>query len=127
MTDAPESRIGVTERERALRELVAHLGAGRLSPAEFDTRSAAVAAATTKRQIAELFTDLPAGAPYPPTPRVRPVPRFPIIVGMFAVLSILLAVVSGNALWLLLIIAGPAGAVAIAHYRRDHHQVRGRT
>lgn len=59
MAEVPEVRIGTAERERAMKELSDHFSAGRLSIAEFDERSAVVAAATTKGELATVFNDLP--------------------------------------------------------------------
>lgn len=63
MAEAPEIRISDTERERALRELIAHFSAGRLTLPEFDNRSAAAYAASTRTELAELFVDLPGAVP----------------------------------------------------------------
>lgn len=63
MDESADLRVGNPERERALSDLSAHLGAGRLSVAEFDERSAQLVRATTRRDIAAVFTDLPALAP----------------------------------------------------------------
>ncbi|MEU7143138.1 DUF1707 domain-containing protein [Nocardia sp. NPDC046473] len=59
MEDLPEIRIGTAEREAAMRRLSDHFAAGRLSVAEFDERSAVVAAALTRGDIAPVFADLP--------------------------------------------------------------------
>ncbi len=59
MADSPEIRVGTVEREQAQVLLGEHFGAGRLTLAEFEDRSGRIAAATTRRDLALLFTDLP--------------------------------------------------------------------
>ncbi|GAA5080603.1 DUF1707 SHOCT-like domain-containing protein [Nocardia iowensis] len=59
MEELPEIRIGTAEREEAMRRLSDHFAAGRLSVAEFDERSAVIAAAVTRGDVAKVFTDLP--------------------------------------------------------------------
>jgi hypothetical protein len=100
----------LADRERAMRELTHHLGTGRLSLAEFDELSAAVAAATKRSQLAELFADLPGSTPPPAevTP-TNPLPRLVVLAGAAAGWSqVVLAVTTGNWLWLLVILAAPA-------------------
>jgi hypothetical protein len=65
-------RIGTTEREEAIRALSEHLGEGRLDIAEYDQRSALVAAAKTRGDLAAIFDDLP--EPNPMRPQTAPVP-----------------------------------------------------
>ncbi|MBF6133601.1 DUF1707 domain-containing protein [Nocardia otitidiscaviarum] len=60
MAEPPDIRIGTAEREDAMRRLSDHFAAGRLSVAEFDERSAIVAAAVTRGDLEQVFTDLPA-------------------------------------------------------------------
>ncbi|WP_330232487.1 DUF1707 domain-containing protein [Nocardia sp. NBC_00508] len=99
----------IADRERALRELTQHLGAGRIGLTEFDELSAVVAAATSKAQLAELFAELPGSTP--PAPEVtptNPLPRLAVLAGAAAVFSVVLAVTTGNWLWLLVILAAPA-------------------
>jgi hypothetical protein len=71
MAEFPDVRVGTTEREQASADLARHFSAGRLSVAEFDERSAKVAAATTRGELTAVFADLPPlvpeGAP-PPHP-----------------------------------------------------------
>ncbi|GAA4291174.1 DUF1707 domain-containing protein [Actinokineospora soli] len=57
-------RIGDTDREAALRALGDHMGAGRLSVDEYGERSALVATAKTRGELAEVFTDLPEPRPH---------------------------------------------------------------
>ncbi|WP_280233684.1 DUF1707 domain-containing protein [Nocardia cyriacigeorgica] len=114
MTDTPGPRISVTERERALRELSHHLGTGRLTLDEFETRSAAVAAASGPAQLAAVFTDLPGAVPDPAplTPPGNPVPA--IAAAGVVTLGIVLALVFGS-WWLLLlpILVGAAALIAV--------------
>jgi hypothetical protein len=53
-------RIGTTEREEAQALLSRQFSEGRLNPDEFSERSAAVAAAVTRADLAPIFADLPA-------------------------------------------------------------------
>ncbi|MGO4617633.1 DUF1707 domain-containing protein [Nocardia sp. 2YAB30] len=99
----------IADRERAMRELTQHLGAGRLSLTEFDELSAVVAAATSKSQLAELFADLPGGTPQAPElPPTNPLPRLAVLAGAAVVFAVVLALSTGNWLWLLVILAAPA-------------------
>lgn len=70
-------RIGTTEREEAIRALSEHLGEGRLDIAEYDQRSALVAAAKTRGDLAEIFDDLPEPNPIRPRPAPVPAPAQP--------------------------------------------------
>ncbi|MGW4482188.1 DUF1707 domain-containing protein [Rhodococcus triatomae] len=63
MAELPDTRIGTFEREQAVELLTRHLGEGRLSLSEFEDRCALVATAHTNRDLAVLFTDLPALGP----------------------------------------------------------------
>ncbi|WP_433602291.1 DUF1707 SHOCT-like domain-containing protein [Nocardia sp. CA-135953] len=103
MTEAQASRITVTERERALEQLSHHLGTGRLSLTEFDERSAVAAAATTKGQLAELFADLPGATPAAPPPPTggSTLRRLRTIAAVVSIVAVVLAVATGNWLWLL--------------------------
>jgi len=53
-------RIGTAEREEAMDLLSKQFSAGRLTPDEFSERSAAIAAAVTRADLAPIFADLPA-------------------------------------------------------------------
>ena len=53
-------RIGTAEREAAQELLSRQFSEGRLNPDEFSERSAAIAAAVTKADLAPVFADLPA-------------------------------------------------------------------
>jgi len=56
-------RISNAERDEAVSTLGVHLSTGRLELSEFDERCARAAAARTRGELEELFTDLP--APHP--------------------------------------------------------------
>ncbi len=113
MTDSPGLRISVAERERALRELTHHLGTGRLSLDEFETRSAVVAAAERPEQLAELFIDLPGAVPdsVPLGPPASPLPA--VGAGLVVVFGVVLALVVGSWWWLLLPVAAGVAAPVI--------------
>lgn len=68
-------RIGDTERESALSALSEHMSAGRLDIDEYGDRTARVAAAKTRGELLELFTDLPAPQPTFGTPMPQHVPE----------------------------------------------------
>lgn len=53
-------RVGDADRDRAISLLGVHFADGRLSITEYDERCRAVAAAETRAQISEQFSDLPA-------------------------------------------------------------------
>lgn len=67
-------RIGTREREDAIQHLGEHFAEGRLLTEEYEHRAGAAAAAMTRRDLAELFRDLP--TPHPaclaPPPAVPP-------------------------------------------------------
>lgn len=67
MSDVPEIRIGTAEREQALAALSQHFSDGRLTVVEFDERSGQIAAATTRGQLDEVFSDLPSLTPSAPS------------------------------------------------------------
>ncbi|MEU7632250.1 DUF1707 domain-containing protein [Nocardia sp. NPDC049190] len=109
MAESAGPPASIADRERALRELTQHLGAGRLGLTEFDELSAAVAAATSKSQLAELFADLPGSTPPPPVVQpTNPLPRMAVLAGAAVVFAVVLTVSTGNWLWLLVILAAPA-------------------
>lgn len=76
---SPDLRIGDDDRESALKALGEHLSAGRLDLDEYGDRSARVTAARTRRDLAELFADLP--EPHPrfeqPKPAAKAVEKKP--------------------------------------------------
>src|SRR5689334_14937479 len=71
MAEPPEIRIGTAEREDAMKRLSDHFAAGRLSVAEFDERSGIVAAALTRGDLDQVFTDLPEPVVEKPVPAQR--------------------------------------------------------
>lgn len=105
MSELPGARITVGERERALRELAEHLGAGRLTLTEYEDRAAAAAAATTTPELAVLFTDLPGAVPPPaPAQPADPTTGFAVMAGCTAAFALVLALVFGGWLWLVLLV-----------------------
>ena len=104
-------RISDTEREHAIQLLGEHMSVGRLDVDEYGERSARATAAKTRRELAELFTDLPdpqpsfgpavapppyrpaAAAPAPGPARFDDRPLIQRIWGALVPLSALLAVV----------------------------------
>ncbi|UGT63327.1 DUF1707 SHOCT-like domain-containing protein [Nocardia asteroides] len=105
---ASDSRAGDADRERALRELVEHLGSGRLSLPEFEVRSAAVLAAESRVELAASFADLPAGVPPgPPGPAPRPGVRRAVLATALTCLALLLTALTGQWAWLLGLLAVP--------------------
>lgn len=81
MNESPDVRIGDADRETALSALGEHLSAGRLDVDEYGERSARVTAAKTRRELMEIFTDLP--EPHPGTAaaaveKPRPKPGEPV-------------------------------------------------
>ena len=67
-----EIRISNAERDEAVETLGVHLSTGRLELAEFEERSGRAAAARTRGDLEELFTDLP--APHPDLSSATPPP-----------------------------------------------------
>ncbi|MGI5220902.1 DUF1707 domain-containing protein [Nocardia sp. CA-290969] len=103
MSELPGARITVGERERAMRELAEHLGAGRLTLTDYEERAAAATAAITTPELARLFADLPA-APAPPAPPPDPAAGFAIMAGCAAAFALILALAFGGWLWLMLLV-----------------------
>ncbi|WP_051132922.1 DUF1707 SHOCT-like domain-containing protein [Nocardia paucivorans] len=105
MNETPGARVSVQARERALLELSEHLSAGRLSVTEFDERSAAIAAASSTTELAEVFADLPGITPpsAPPT-STDPALTYGVLGGLAILLALVLALVFGGWLWLVLLI-----------------------
>ncbi|HEY5856598.1 MAG TPA: DUF1707 domain-containing protein [Aldersonia sp.] len=104
MAEPPEVRIGTAERERALSRLSAHFSAGRLSVAEFDERSATVAAATTRGDLDGVFADLPVLEPEtePPKPK-RSYDWRAAALALTPIAALVLFFVFDNWMWFLLI------------------------
>lgn len=61
--DQPEYRLSDAEREDAIEVLGEHMSNGRLDVEEYGERTAQVAAATFRRDLAEIFHDLPEPRP----------------------------------------------------------------
>jgi hypothetical protein len=55
----PDIRVSNNERDSAVRALGEHLSTGRLELAEYEDRCSRAAAARTRGELEELFTDLP--------------------------------------------------------------------
>ena len=109
MADLPEIRVGTAEREEALSRLGEHFSAGRLSVAEFDERSAIVAAARTKNEVDSVFSDLPAAvADDAPAKRQLNWDWAGSVMALTPILALVLFFVLGSWLWFLLIPAVPA-------------------
>ena len=73
-------RIGMQEREDAVRVLGEHFAAGRLPVDEYETRVTDVLEAQTRGELRPLFGDLPAPYPafmIPPAAPIMPVPAYP--------------------------------------------------
>lgn len=105
MSETPGARVSVQARERALLELSEHLSTGRLSVTEFDERSAAIAAASSTTELAEVFADLPGITPPSAPPRpTDPALAFAVLGGVAALLALVLALVFGGWLWLVLLV-----------------------
>lgn len=76
-TEPSEIRVGDTEREAAMTALGEHMSAGRLDVDEYGERSAKVAAAKTRGELLEVFTDLPDPRPVFGTAQpLRQAPRY---------------------------------------------------
>ncbi|WP_051161819.1 DUF1707 SHOCT-like domain-containing protein [Nocardia brevicatena] len=105
MSETPGARVSVQARERALLELSEHLSAGLLSVTEFDERSAAIAAASSTTELAEVFADLPGVTPpSAPLRPANPALSFAVLGGLAALLALVLALVFGGWLWLVLLV-----------------------
>ncbi|MFE3024656.1 DUF1707 SHOCT-like domain-containing protein [Nocardia tengchongensis] len=121
MSESPDVRVSAGERERALDELSRHFSIGRLTAVEFGERAARVWEAGDRRQLAEMFADLP--APPPPTTSAIGgvgVARSAVRASLIVLLAIVTWFGLGNPEWLLLL---AAVAVTVLLYQR----VRGRT
>ncbi|WP_062982765.1 DUF1707 SHOCT-like domain-containing protein [Nocardia anaemiae] len=129
MSDLPEIRIGTAEREQAMQRLSDHFAAGRLSVAEFDERSAVVAAALTRGDLDKVFIDLP-------EPESTPVAAAPAkpdsgfldewperVMAVIPILAVILFFVTGSWLWFLAI---PLSGALLFGGRHEHHRRRPR-
>ncbi|MCM6777795.1 DUF1707 domain-containing protein [Nocardia sp. CDC159] len=125
MPDSPDIRIGDTEREEAMRRLSDHFAAGRLSVAEFDERSAVVAAAVTRGDLAQVFGDLPkpvSEAPVPARKRGdKPDLQGPVM-GLVVIGALVLFFTTGTWLWFLMIPAFAIVLGAIGDRGRDQRR-----
>lgn len=115
MAEPPEIRIGTAEREHALEQLSRHLSEGRLTVTEFDERSGQITTALTRRQLDQVFADLPAPTaqlpvvPSAATPERRFSPDWQgRIMAVIPILALVLFFVTGSWLWFLAIPAAGA-------------------
>ncbi|WP_280455368.1 DUF1707 SHOCT-like domain-containing protein [Nocardia brasiliensis] len=128
MVDIPGARITADERDRALRELSAHLVAGRLSLVEFDERSSLAAAVTTKTEMAALFTDLPGQVPsrHDAARRTRVSTRALLVaLGTVVLLITFLTFLVIGAWWWLVVPTSAAAATGVAVVRARSRRFRG--
>jgi hypothetical protein len=127
---ADQVRIGTPEREAAVRDLSAHLEAGRLTSVEYEDRSVRVSGARTWGDLVPIFADLPeprpaglaglAAAPRPlvgaapPVPPVASSSATPVggvlperwretVVAITPILAVVLFFATGSWLWFLCI------------------------
>ncbi|NIH85500.1 DUF1707 SHOCT-like domain-containing protein [Amycolatopsis granulosa] len=114
MTDRPDLRLSDAERTEAMDALSEHVRTGRLDIDEFGIRSAKVAAARTRGDLAPLFTDLP--APRPRVLDVEPAPARPPArkLGMGLLPLLIVAAVAlfvlTRGMWLVFLVPVVAGA-----------------
>ncbi|MEV2223433.1 DUF1707 SHOCT-like domain-containing protein [Nocardia vinacea] len=127
MSDLPEIRIGTAEREHAMQRLSDHFAAGRLSVAEFDERSAVVAAALTRGDLEKVFVDLPEPAPVAAAPAKRDsgfIAEWPErVMAVIPILAVILFFVTGSWLWFLAI---PLSGALLFGGRHEHQRRRPR-
>ncbi|MFG1793936.1 DUF1707 domain-containing protein [Nocardia sp. NPDC049149] len=130
MSELPEIRIGTAEREDAMRRLSDHFAAGRLSVAEFDERSAVIAAAVTRGDVTKVFTDLPepvtaAAVPAKPKSDSGFLSEWPErVMAVIPILAVILFFVTGSWLWFLAIPL--AGALLFGGSHGGHGHGNGR-
>ncbi|PXX66361.1 uncharacterized protein DUF1707 [Nocardia tenerifensis] len=108
MEDLPDIRIGTAEREAAMQRLSDHFAAGRLSVAEFDERSAVIAAAVTRGDLTPVFADLPdplvKAAAVPAKPESGFLSEWPErVMAVIPILAVILFFVTHSWLWFLAI------------------------
>lgn len=107
-----------------MQRLSDHFAAGRLSVAEFDERSAVVAAAVTRGDLVKVFEDLPepvsdtGPVPERPPHRGRPEFRGPAM-GLIVILALVLFFTTQTWLWFLLIPAAGIVFGALGHGREQ--------
>ncbi|MET7772329.1 DUF1707 domain-containing protein [Nocardia sp. NPDC005366] len=126
MAELPEVRIGTAEREHAMRRLSDNFAAGRLSVAEFDERSAIVAAAVTRGDVAQVFSDLPpeplSAADAPAERERRFLSQWPErIMAVIPIVALILFFTTGSWLWFLAI---PLSAALLFGGRHDRREDR---
>jgi Domain of unknown function (DUF1707) len=130
-------RVSDADRDRALEQLSEHFQAGRLSAEELDERSGRALRARTRRELADLFTDLPRDLTHAQEPVVSPgdgrvgLPfRGPAVltaVAAFALVAFAIEVLAGGHHGLYLGFGGPGGAgiliivLVVARLARHHH------
>ena len=107
----PRTRIGDSDRERAMADLAGHYADGRLDHEEYDERLDAIWTARTRADLAVLFSDLPRPEAPRPAAQARPQARFsPALAGprrRFPMLPVIAVLVLLSALthapfWLLI-------------------------
>lgn len=111
-----------------MRRLSDNFAAGRLSVAEFDERSAVVAGAVTRKDIASVFTDLP---PEPLTAAAVPAHRTSGFaaalperaMAVIPIVAVILFFLTGSWLWFLAI---PLAGALLAGNRREQRRRRRR-
>ncbi|MFZ2528299.1 MAG: DUF1707 domain-containing protein [Rhodococcus sp. (in: high G+C Gram-positive bacteria)] len=121
MAEPHEIRIGTAERELAQRLLGEHFAAGRLTLGEFEERSGAIEAATTRGDLVVPFSDLPLTEPAPRRRRGRGRGRG-IILGLLPLVLLCVFVVADRydiGLWLpaTAALAAAAGAMLVVRSR----------
>ncbi|MFE9582350.1 DUF1707 domain-containing protein [Nocardia sp. NPDC006044] len=131
MEDLPDIRIGTAEREAAMQRLSDHFAAGRLSVAEFDERSAVVAAAVTRGDITPVFADLPdplvKAAAVPAKPESGFLSEWPErVMAVIPILAVILFFLTGSWLWFLAIPLMGALLFGSRHNHDDRNRDRRR-
>lgn len=129
MEELPEVRIGTAEREEAMQRLSDHFAAGRLSVAEFDERSAVVAAAVTRGDVTPVFADLPdplvKAAAVPAKAESGFLSEWPErVMAVIPILAVILFFTTGSWLWFLAIPL--MGALLFGSRHGDHDNGRDR-
>ncbi|MFD0365721.1 DUF1707 domain-containing protein [Nocardia sp. GCM10030253] len=128
MSDVPEIRIGTAEREQAMQRLSDHFAAGRLSVAEFDERSAVVAAAMTRADLDTVFVDLPEPVAAAALPAERDsgfLAEWPErVMAVIPIVAVILFFTTGSWLWFLAIPL--MGALLFGSRHGRHRDRRGK-
>ncbi|MGW4357046.1 DUF1707 SHOCT-like domain-containing protein [Nocardia sp. NPDC004582] len=124
MAEPPEIRIGTVEREDAMKRLSDHFAAGRLSVAEFDERSGVVAAALTRGDLEQVFTDLPEPVADKPAPAPRRMPFGSIpperIMPVVPIVAVILFLITHQ--WWVFLLIPLAGAVLFGESGRERRR-----